>query len=463
MAAKDLTHGSIPRLVIVLALPVLGSFTLQSLYALADLYFVGLLGGPALAGLSISLNAFFITLAFGMTLGVGGLAMLSQTFGAGHHDRVPYVFQQVFWAALITGAVYWVAGWLATDHFLALFTADPEVHALGGAYFRIYSATFLLQLFIMVMGFCFRAVGDFITPTVLMALGVTLNIVLDPLLIFGLGPFPRLGIAGAALASVIAQALGTLVYLWLVLLRPGPRLLVVRRPFSLDLAVFLRLMRIGLPAGVQMALFTLMLMLVYRVVRPFGGEATAAVGVGFRIMQAAILPIVAIGAAVSSISGQNYGARRFERVKATVVWGMVYTGTITCAGYGALFTWPEFWMGLFSGQPPIIAIGSSYLILSGVGLPFHGVGYMVTCMAQGLGRTLYPLLGQVVRVTGFLAGLAVLEGALELGLQGIFWSNGLAYAAEFLAMGAILALLVRDLNSWSNRRTHHSASPSPGK
>ncbi|MCH8883077.1 MAG: hypothetical protein IIA41_06205, partial [SAR324 cluster bacterium] len=150
MAAKDLTVGSIPLLVVKLSLPVLGSFGLQSLYALADLYFVGRLGGAAVAGLGISLNIFFLILALGMSLGIGALALISQAYGAGRHNQVAPMFQQTCWMVLIAGIAGWILAWLATDRYFAFFTADPVVHAQGAAYFRIYAATFLTQLCLMV-------------------------------------------------------------------------------------------------------------------------------------------------------------------------------------------------------------------------------------------------------------------------------------------------------------------------
>src|SRR5579863_2231778 len=112
MAARDLSVGPIPKLVVVLALPVLATFVLQSLYALADLYFVGRLGGAALAGLGISLNTFFLVLAVGQAVGTGGLAMLAQTYGRGDHARVPHLFQQVFWLSTVIGLLFWVGGFL---------------------------------------------------------------------------------------------------------------------------------------------------------------------------------------------------------------------------------------------------------------------------------------------------------------------------------------------------------------
>ena len=445
MAAKDLTVGSIPLLVVKLSLPVLGYFGLQSLYALADLYFVGRLGGAAVAGLGISLNIFFLILALGMSLGIGALALISQAYGAGRRNQVAPMFQQTCWMVLIAGIAGWMLAWLATDRYFAFFTADPVVHAQGAAYFRIYAATFLTQLCLMVFGFTWRAVGDFVTPAVLMALSVTANIVLDPLLIFGLGPFPRLEMRGAALATVLSQVLPLGVYLWLIFRSRRNDILVLRRPFLLDGGRMVRMLRIGVPSGLQMFLMAAGLILTYRVVRPFGGDASAAVGVGFRVVQSAFLPAVAIGAAVSSLAGQNYGSRDFGRVKAALLWGMGFVGAIIVSEYALLLWKPALWVSFFAEERAVIAIGADYLVIAGLMLPFHAISHVITAGAQGLGRTLYPLLTQALQFGVYLGALAVLVYALRGGVTGAFWSAAISYVVEFFVMMAVLVYFWRSV------------------
>ncbi|HUJ77060.1 MAG TPA: MATE family efflux transporter, partial [bacterium] len=197
MAARNLSQGPVPKLVVVLALPVLATFLLQSAYALADLWFVGRLGGDAIAALSICLNTFFVVLALGQSVGTGGLAMISQCYGRGEHAVVKEVFQQVVWLGLLVGTVVWLLGWYYARPFVSFFTADPNVLRLGTQFFRIYAATFLTQVLLLASGYAFRAVGDFILPTIVLGGTVLLNVALDPLLIFGLGPIPALGVEGA--------------------------------------------------------------------------------------------------------------------------------------------------------------------------------------------------------------------------------------------------------------------------
>ncbi|MCH9047218.1 MAG: hypothetical protein IIA40_14080, partial [SAR324 cluster bacterium] len=298
---------------------------------------------------------------------------------------------------------------------------------------------------LMVFGFTWRAVGDFVTPAVLMALSVTANIVLDPLLIFGLGPFPRLEMRGAALATVLSQVLPLGVYLWLIFRSRRNDTLVVRRPFLLDGGRMVRMLRIGVPSGLQMLLMAAGLILTYRVVRPFGGDASAAVGIGFRVVQSAFLPAVAIGAAVSSLAGQNYGRRDYGRVKAALLWGMGFVAAIIVSEY-ALFLWkPALWVSFFTQERAVIAIGADYLAIVGLMLPFHAVSYIITAGAQGLGRTLYPLLTQALQFGVYLSALAVLVYALRGGITGAFWSVAISYVVEFLVMMAVLVYFWRSL------------------
>jgi putative MATE family efflux protein len=292
----------------------------------------------------------------------------------------------------------------------------------------------------MVFSYCYRAVGDFITPTVIFGGGLLLNLALDPLLMFGLGPFPRMELVGAAWASAIAQGAGVLAYAWLLLGSRRNALLVVRRPFTLDWAALWQMAKIGAPAGVQYLLFSAMLMLTYRYVGPFGAAATAAVGIGFRIIQSAVMPCVAIGVAVASLVGQNYGARRFDRVKSAVGWGLLYTVGVGAFEAAVLMLFPGFWVGLFSTAPEIVPIGITYLVINALVLPPNGFGLIATFMSQGLGRTFAPMLAVFVRVGYFVAMLQVVERVWGLTLLHIFWTSVSATVADMLAMGVVMAV-----------------------
>ncbi len=441
MADRDLTQGPVSRLVVTLSLPVLATFGLQSLYALVNLFFVGWLGGPAVAGLSISLNTFFLVLAVGQSLGTGGLALLAQAYGRSERAQVPFVFQQLVWLSLAVGMAMWIGGHLGAGAFIRAFTADPDVIREAVPFFQVYSATFLLQLILMVFSYCYRAVGDFMTPAYVFGGVLLLNLALDPLLMFGLGPLPRLGLLGAGYATALAQGAGALAYAWQILGSRRGHLLVLRRPFRLEWPVLWRLVRIGAPSGTQYLLFSAMLMLTYRYVGPFGAPATAAVGIGFRIIQSAVMPCVAIGAAVAALVGQNYGARHVGRVKSAILWGLLYTVGVGLFETAVLALAPRFWVSLFSSDPEILGIGAVYLVISSLILPPNAFGLIATFTSQGLGRTFAPMLAVFVRVGYFVAALQVVERMWGITLTRIFWTSVSATGADLMAMGVVMVIL----------------------
>ena len=438
MADKNLTAGPVPRLVVTLAIPSLTVMLLQSMYALVNLVFVGRLGGPAVAALSISINTFFIVLALGQAMGTGGLALLAQAYGRGERAKVPYIFQQLFWLTLALGVVFWILGILVADPFIRAFSADPEVIALGVPFFRVFAASFFNQMVMIALSFSFRAVGDFVAPAIIFGVTILLNVVLDITLIFGVGPFPRLGLMGAGIATSVAQGVGVLAYVWLVTASRRSSLLVVRRPFTLDPAVLWRLVKIGIPSGVQNLLFTAILMLGYRYVRPFGADATASVGIGFRVIQSCIMPCVALATSVASLVGQNYGARKPERVKAAIVWGFTYAIGISAAEYGILAIAPHFWVSLFAHEESIISIGSLYLVVMGLILPLNAYSMIVTFAAQGLGRTVMPMLAVGLRLVVYIVALQVVEATIGITLTSIFWTGAAISVVDLVTMSGVL-------------------------
>jgi putative MATE family efflux protein len=293
------------------------------------------------------------------------------------------------------------------------------------------------------LSFAFRAVGDFLVPTAIMGVTVLLNVALDPLLIFGWGPVPALGVAGAGLATFIAQLAGLGAYLWMIFGSRRNKLLVVRRPFSWNWGIVGQVFRIGIPSAVQNGLFFAGMLFMYRFLRPFGGEATAAAGVGFRIVQSAMLPGVAISIAVASLVGQNYGARKYSRVRATFGWGVLYVTLVFCAEYALILVNPRFWVSLFANEPGIIDLGAQYLLISGAMLPLYGASFIATFGSQGLGRTVAPLVAGFVRLCCGVLILLALDWWWGLNVPLIFWTGTLASIVEVLLMVGVLARLWR--------------------
>lgn len=434
-----LTTGPIRGHVIALATPVAAAMVLQSLYALIDLAWVGRLGGEAVAGLGISLQAFFLVLAISQVVATAMLARVSRRYGAGEVQEAWRDFAGFVLAAMAVGALAAGAAWFSAEQYVATFTADPAVQALGLSYFRITSVTFLLQMMLMVVGTGMRASGDFNTPMKVMAASVSVNLVLDPLLIFGIGPLPAMGLPGAAWATVAAQCCALLIYVWLLSRAPSDgRALRWARP-RLDRRMAGELVTRGLPAGLQHLLLSVVMGLVLAAMKPYGALWTATAGGGFRIVQQTLLPLVAIGFAAAALSGQNLGAGRHDRIiqtaRTALGWGGVYAVILSLALY-----FGGRWAGhVFATTPAELDVAQAYFHWSAPMTVAFAASMIPTMMLQGVGRSLPPLVGAAVKVT--LLAFMVLWVIPTWGLapKYVFGAATLSYLAE----GAVDLWLLR--------------------
>lgn len=458
MASRDLTTGPIPGHLRALALPVVGAMLLQSVYALIDLAWVGLLGEAAVAGLSICLQVFFVVLALSQVLGTTALADISQAWGGGLRDAAGRLLSSYLVVGAGVGLVAAVAAWLGAEPYVRALTDDPRVLAEGVAYFRPSALTSFSQLLLLVVGQGFRGVGDFQTPVRVLVATVLLNLVLDPLLMFGgadwpegsaltppatalmaalgLGGLPGMGIAGAAWATAICQVVG-LVWYGVALTRPHLGLRPGRPALSADL---LRgIVTRGLPAGFQFLLLSAALGVVLAAMKPHGPTWTAAAGGGFRILQQGILPIVATATATAAISGQNAGAGRFDRVRTACV---VSLGAL--AAY-AVVTAAAFQLAapaigrMFGGEDPSAAV--TYFRWSSPALLGFAASLVPTFVLQALKRPVLPMLSAVARIA-LLAVLAL--GVVPWLGGGPEWVFAAFTAAAWLE-GALDLLLLRAL------------------
>ena len=385
-------------------------------------------GEQATAALSISINALFVILMFGHALGIGAMAMIAKAWGQQRYDAAKVIYQQIFWLVLIIGGSSWLLASIFYKPYIRAFTDDIPTAALGMTYFKIYALSFLLHLFLMVHGFCFRAAGDFVTPMKMMLVSIGLNVVLDPILIFGLGPFPILNLKGAALATVISQ--GIAVFCYLVMLLRRKSLLNLYGFGSLHLPTIKQIMKIGVPGGVQYLVLALMVFILFRWVKVFGPEATAAVGIGFRILHTTYLPMISVAVALAAFSGQNWGAELYRRVKSAVGWSIALANAWAVPITAALMLWPAFFLGWFTSDAIVIQYGEQYLRIFGISNFLVASVFALSSFLQGLGKTVLPLVGALLKAAVFLS-IWLLSGP-EVTLRYIYGAAVITVAIELL-------------------------------
>lgn len=411
---KDLTQGSVTKHLLHMSAFMAVSMMAQTLYLLADLYWVGRLGKEAIAAVGVAGNLTMIVLALTQMLGVGTTTLISHAAGQKDQTRAELVFNQSFVMSILVALALGVFGFLLMDVYSNSLSADAITATLAKKYLLWFIPALLLQFPLVALGSALRATG-IIKPTVgLQVLSVLLNIILAPLLIFGVGPFPKLGVTGAALASFIAILIADV--LMVIYFEKKYHYLRFRlaqmRP---QLKIWSKMLHIGVPAGTEFVLLFVYIVIVYGIIRGFGPAAQAGFGVGARVMQALFLPVVALAFAVSPVVGQNFGGRRADRVRQSVYSAIA----IATAMMLVLALFAYFASGLlilpFSRDPHVIAFGSEYLRIVALNFVAAGIVFTTSSIFQGIGNTWPPLLSSATRL--FLFVLPALLVARTPGFQ----------------------------------------------
>ncbi|MDH4107316.1 MAG: MATE family efflux transporter [Gammaproteobacteria bacterium] len=397
---KDLTEGSIPRHIVDVAVPLAVGMIVQTLYYLVDLYFVGKIGGTALAGVSAAASSTFLIMALTQILGVGTVSLIAHATGRRDRDDANLVFNQSLLLAALLGATTLIGGYAFTDAYLATIAADAVTVEAGRTYLYWFLPGMALQFALIAMSSALRGTG-IVKPTVaVQLLTVIVNIILAPVLIAGWGTGLPMGVAGAGLATSVAVACGVLLLLFYfrrlekyVRLDAGlwrPRVVVWRR-----------LLAIGLPAGGEFFLIFAFMAIIYWSIRDFGAEAQAGFGLGQRIMQSIFLPAMALAFAAPAVAGQNFGARQAARVRLTFRWTAVMSGLVMAALTLLCQISPSALVRGFSDDAAVIDVAATFLRF--ISWNFVPSAIIFTCsgMFQALGNTWPALFSTAVRLGGF--------------------------------------------------------------
>ena len=397
---KDLTQGSVTRHLLNMSAFLAMSMLVQTLYLLADLYWVGHLGKEAIAAVGVAGNITMIVLALTQMLGVGTTTLIAQAAGRKDQARAELVFNQSFVMSIVIAFALGIVGFLLRPAYCDWLSADATTATLAKAYLLWFLPGLLLQFPLVALGSALRATG-IIKPAVgFQALSVLLNIVLAPLLIFGIGPWPKLGVTGAALATFISILVADV--LMVIYFEKKYHYLRFRFPlFRPRTKIWSGMLRIGVPAGAEFMLLFVYILLVYAIIRGFGPAAQAGFGIGARIMQALFLPVVALSFAVSPVVGQNFGGRRADRVRQSVYSAIGLASLLMLVLTLITLLAPGTLIRIFSLDPRVIAFGSEYLRIVSVNFVSAGVVFVSSSVFQGIGNTLPPLFSSMTRLVLF--------------------------------------------------------------
>lgn len=438
---QDLTAGPVTRHLIKTSSFMLVTMVVQTAYFLVDLYWVGRLGTDAVAAVGLAGNLSFVVLALTQMLGVGTTTLVSHAAGQKDHERGLLVFNQSQVLSTIAGVFVLVVG-LATRHaYTASVGADAATAAMANDYLLWFMPAMGLQFLMVAMGAALRGLGQFKPGMVVSTATIILNMVLAPFLIFGWGTGHPLGVAGAAISTLVAVIVGV-IWLAMYFVEKDAFLTFTPRDWAPRLDIWKRMLAIGLPSGMEFALMALYMVVVYTIIKPFGAKAQAGFGIGGRVIQACFMPIVALGFAVAPVAGQNVGAKMGSRVRETyrsaVQMSLAVTVVLAIFSYVAAAKL----IGIFSSDPRVIAVGTEYLQIVAWTFMASGLNFVNSSMFQALGNTVPSLATSAVRMLVAIVPSVLLSTRAGFTMRWI-WYLSVASVLVQLALG--LWLLQREI------------------
>jgi putative MATE family efflux protein len=430
---QDYTIGSLNRAILLLAVPMVLEMVLESLFAVVDIFWVGRLGANAVATIGLTESMLSLVFAVAMGLSLSTTAMVARRIGEKDPEGAAVAGVQAIALGLIISVAVGIPCGIWAPNLLRLMGASPEIVATGSNYTRICLGGSFAVLLLFLNNAIFRGAGDAAIAMRLLWVSNILNLILDPCLIFGLGPFPRLGVTGAAVATLTGRSIGVL-YQFYRLMRGTERLRILKSQIRLQADVLLRLIRVSLTGILQFAIAHTSWIGLVRIVSIFGAAALAGYTIGIRIVIFVILPSWGLSNAAATLVGQNLGAGRPERAEQAVwrtgIYNMIFLGTVGLVFI--FFSTPI--VRLFTHDPAVVALGAACLRI----ISYGNLGYayfMVMMQAfNGAGDTITPTIVNFFGFWLFEIPLAYwLAIPLHLKSNGVFASIAIAESSMAIA------------------------------
>jgi putative MATE family efflux protein len=437
---QDYTVGSLNRAILLLAIPMVLEMVLESLFAVVDVFWVSHLGADAVA--TVGLTESMLTLVFAVALGLSmsTTAMVARRIGEKDPEGAAVAAVQAIFVGLTVSAVIGAPCFFLASHLLHAMGATREIVLIGSGYTRIALGGSGVVLMLFLNNAIFRGAGDAAIAMRLLWVSNIINLVLDPCLIFGWGPFPKLGVTGAALATFTGRGIGVL-YQFYRLLRGTERIRILTRQIRPNLGVLLRLVRVSLTGILQFAIAHTSWIFLVRIVSTFGAAALAGYTIAVRIVVFAILPSWGLSNAAATLVGQNLGARQPERAE-TSVWRTGLYNMLFLGGVGVIFVlFAEPIVCLFTHDPAVVPLGAACLRILSYGNIGYAYGMVMLQSFNGAGDTVTPT---IVNLFGFW--LLEIPLAWWLAITAGFRSNGVYYSiviAECSIAAASIVLFKR--------------------
>ncbi|MFH1589900.1 MAG: MATE family efflux transporter [archaeon] len=448
MKLNNLTEGSILKSLIALSIPIIFANVLQTAYQLTDTFWVGRLGTVAVAAVSISFPIIFLIVSLGGGLAMAGTILVAQYKGKEDKDAVNHITSQTLLMVVVISVILAAIGYILSPFFISLMGAEPNVFLSAVSYMKISFVGMIFMFTYMVFQSLMRGVGDVKTPVYIVLGTVLLNLILDPLFIFGYGFIPAFGVTGAAIATIGTQGLAAIIGI-VLLLKGKHQIKLNLNDLKPDIHLIKKMFKIGFPASIEQSTRALGMTIMTFLVATFGTLTLAAYGIGSRILSFVIIPALGLSMATSTLVGQNIGAGKINRAeKITKLSAFIGFIILTIVGIIMFLFAKQISAAFIPGE--LEAIQSSALFIRIMALTFGFIGIQMSLNGafRGSGNTMISMALSIVSLWVLQFPLAyVLSTHTHFAEVGIWMAFPIANT-----IAAIIAIVWFTKGTWKQKK-----------
>ncbi len=443
---EEILNGPITLTLMKLAWPIMITNGMQVLYNIADTFWVGKISAQAVAAISISFPVVFLFISIGAGINISGTTLVAQYTGAGESENADKVATQLFVFIFTLSVILSLTGYIFNENILHLIGAPENIMEQATSYLEIFFIGLPFMFLFFVFSALLRGVGDTKTPMKMMILSVIINLIADPFIIFGWSFFPKLGVRGAALATISSRAIAGLFGMYLLF--SGKKGIHIKKKYlKPDLNMYKKILRIGIPSAGEKSMAAISIVLFMGIISRFGTMAVAAYGIGHRVMSVVRMPVRGFGRGTTTMVGQNLGADKIDRAERCSWIATAITFLALILIWVVMIIFPEQIIAVFNNNPEVIEIGSSYLVIAGFSFVFMGVRLVIGSAFRGAGNTMVAMVLAIIALIILRIPLSYfLSVNLNWGINGVWWgmliANGIA---------AILGVYWFQKGSWKEK------------
>ena len=441
---KHILGGPIAKTLLVLGWPLMLTNAFQMMYSIVDMYWLGnYVGTEGIAATSLAWPLVFFMMSLAIGMSVAGTTLVSQYVGMKNIAEVKKSAGQVFMLLVLFAGILSAIGVMITDPILAFMGAPDDVIVMSSPYIKIVFSSIPFMFMIMTFASILRGWGDTWTPMIISAVSVIINVVLDPFLIIGIGPFPAMGVTGAAIATFIARMIAAIVCAYLLFY--GKKNLTIKlKHMKLELEKVKQILKIGIPASLGMSLVSFGFLIMMTFVADFGTETLAVYGIGTRVINMVFIITGGITGAAVTMMGQNLGAGKTKRASTILRTSILITSGFLLVCSTLFFVFSDQLFSIFTNDRNVIEQSGFFMLSFGFSIVGFGIFSSVQGAYQASGRTVPSMIMGMIRLWGMRVPFSfIFAFLLGWGVSGLWIGMGLS---NYLS--AIVALIWAASGSW---------------